>query len=351
MMTTQDKPVSIVLVGLNFGKHIFNHLVNDDAPVSVKLVGVCDMDLDKAHKLVGDRKHLRVYPTLDDVLADETIQAVGLYTGPKGRAALLDQIITAGKDVMTTKPFEVDPVAAEKVLRKAASIGRVIHLNSPAPGFSDDLALIRQWHDEYNLGKPVGARADVWVSYREQPDGRWQDDPDICPAAPVFRLGIYLINDLVQLLGRTRQISVMSSRMFTGRPTVDNAQLGIAFENGALANIYASFCVQDGDHYRNSLTLNFERGTIYRNVGPIRSQEQATLHLVMGDCTGTNRDVIITQHVQLRSGLYNWDGFARAVRHVPDAPAYDIDHVVEPLRVIAAMAKAEQSATLVTIEH
>ncbi len=38
-----------------------------------------------------------------------------------------------------------------------------------------------------------------------------------------------------------------------------NAQLGIRFNNGAIANIYSSFCVDDLQFYRNSLTLNFER--------------------------------------------------------------------------------------------
>lgn len=350
-MAQPNQPVSIVLIGLNFGKHIFNHLISHEAPTDIKLVGVCDMDIDKARKLVGDRPDIAIYPTLDAVLGDDQVQAVGLFTGPNGRAKLLDQIIDAGKDVMTTKPFETDPDAAYDVLCKAQRLGRVIHLNSPGPGLSDDLAIITKWQEQYQLGRPIAARADVWVSYREQTDGRWQDDPDICPAAPVFRLGIYLINDLVQLLGSIKQISVMSSRLFTGRPTTDNAQLGIKFENGTLANIFASFCVEDGDHYRNSLTLNFERGTIYRNVGPTRQNQEASLSLVMGDTAGKSRDIIDTQDVILRSGLYNWPGFAQAVRQQADAPTYDIQHIVEPLRVLSKIAEAEQSATLVDIQH
>ncbi|HAI13402.1 MAG TPA: hypothetical protein DCM28_16970 [Phycisphaerales bacterium] len=351
MMSQSNPPIVFVLVGLNFGRHIYDHLISDNAPTDIKLAGVCDMDIDKARKLVGDRADIAIYPTLDAVLADENVQAIGLYTGPNGRAKLLDKIIDAGKDVMTTKPFETDPDAAQTVLLKARQMGRVIHLNSPGPGLSDDLAIITKWQKQYQLGRAIGARADVWVSYREQADGRWQDDPDICPAAPVFRLGIYLINDLVQLLGPTKQISVMSSRLFTGRPTADNAQLGIKFENGTLANIFASFCVEDGDHYRNSLTLNFERGTIYRNVGPIRQNQEASLSLVIGETIGQTRQIIDSQQVQLRSGLYNWPGFAKAVRQQPDAPTYDIQHIVEPLRVLSKIAEAEQSATLVDIQH
>ncbi|HCD31990.1 MAG TPA: hypothetical protein DER01_06240, partial [Phycisphaerales bacterium] len=112
-----------VLVGLNFGRHIYDHLISDNAPTDIKLAGVCDMDIDKARKLVGDRADIAIYPTLDAVLADENVQAIGLYTGPNGRAKLLDKIIDAGKDVMTTKPFETDPDAAQTVLLKARQMG------------------------------------------------------------------------------------------------------------------------------------------------------------------------------------------------------------------------------------
>jgi hypothetical protein len=236
------------------------------------------------------------------------------------------------------------------VLLEAQQLGRVIHLNSPAPGLSSDLAVIEHWRSTLNLGRPIGARADVWVSYREQADGCWQDDPNICPAAPVFRLGIYLINDLVRLFGRAAKINVLSSRLFTLRPSADNAQLGIAFENGALANIYASFCVEDGDHYRNSLILNFEHGTVYRNVGPQREGDHATLSVVMGT-PQEGRKVIDTQQVTLVSGLYDWAGFAAAVHGESDAPVYDMDHIVEPLRILNVLSRAEQTGNAIAIEH
>lgn len=74
---------------------------------------------------------------------------------------------------------------------------------------------------------PLGARADIWASYREQADGTWYDDPQKCPVAPVFLLGIYLINDLIQLFGPVRDVQVLQSRLSTGRPTADNGQLSL----------------------------------------------------------------------------------------------------------------------------
>lgn len=343
------KPLPIVIVGLNFGRHIVEELTKDGGNPHVRLAGLCDLDRDKATALAAAHGNLPVYGSLDDVLADPAVAAVGLYTGPNGRAALLRRIIGAGKDVMTTKPFENDPAAATAVLEEAARLGRVIHLNSPTPGISPDLALIQRWRDQLDLGAPVAARADVWTHYREQADGGWYDDPAMCPVAPVFRLGIYLINDLVRLFGRARRVSVMSTRLFTGRPTADNAQLAIEFENGALANVFASFCVRDGDHYRNGLTLNYERGTIYRNVGPVRSGNGSELGVVVNADTWQPRRLAETATVETRGGSYDWAGFAAAVRGEAGAPGYEIDHIVEPIRIIAAMTAAERSGSTAAV--
>ena len=75
----------------------------------------------------------------------------------------------------------------------------------------------------------------MWVNYCEQADGGWYDDPERCPVAPVFRLGIYIINNLAELFGEPEKVCALSSRILTGRPTADNADLAVLFKNGAIA--------------------------------------------------------------------------------------------------------------------
>ncbi|MBN1863473.1 MAG: Gfo/Idh/MocA family oxidoreductase [Victivallales bacterium] len=337
------KPVSIVIVGLNFGRHIVDELTRDGGNPHMKLTGLCDIDRSKAEALASGQSGLEVYAGLDAVLSDPSVDAVGLFTGPEKRAELLSRIISAGKDVMTTKPFETDPAAAKAVLEESLKLGRVIHLNSPNPGISPDLAVIRNWREQYSLGEPVAARAEVWTHYREKADGGWYDDPVKCPLAPVFRLGIYLINDLVCLFGAAGKVAAMGTRLFTERPTADNGQLVIEFGNGALANIFASFCVRDGDHYRNGLTVNYECGTVYRNVGPERAGDGSELSVVVNDAEWKPRRLAAQTIVRGRSGHYDWNGFAAAIRRESNAPTYDIEHIIEPLRILNAMGKSEKS--------
>lgn len=220
---------------------------------------------------------------------------------------MIRKIIRAGKDVITTKPFELDAAEAKSVITEALALKRRIVLNSPGPLLPQDLQQIHSWIQDYDLGHPVAARADTWAHYREVYQGSWYDDPVRCPLAPVFRLGVYLINDLVEFLGEATEVAVLQSQVFTQRPTPDNAQLGILFKNGAIANVYASFCVNDGDLYRDSLTLNFEHGTIYRDVGFRKESLDAEMGLVMR--VDGERKCVAKAQAAGRSGDYQWQNF------------------------------------------
>ena len=119
-MTT---PVKIGIVGLNFGRWIIEELLFEENAKFFEIAAVCDLDEAKA-KSFADTLGVKAYTSLDKLLADEEIAVVGLYTGPAKRSEILRKIIHAGKDVMTTKPFELDPTAARAV-HQAEQAGRV----------------------------------------------------------------------------------------------------------------------------------------------------------------------------------------------------------------------------------
>ena len=254
---------------------------------------------------------------MEELLADSTIEAIGLFTGPVGRAELISRIIRAGKHVMTTKPFELDPARDRRAGRSEAASGdrtpelaRSAGAGRPAAGSA--LA------GEVQSRPPRRLPPKVWASYREEADGGWYDDPNRCPVAPIFRLGIYLINDMVRLFGSAQSVQVMHSRLFTGRRTPDNAQLAVRFNNGVLGNIFASFCVDDGQFYGNSMVLNHENGTIFRNAGPLPYGVAAhASHMSVVAKSGTDDSTIEHAEPAEQYGGYQWDAFHRAVRGRP----------------------------------
>ncbi len=339
------KRLKTAMVGLNWGHAVIkDHLLPGRAGAKFfELDALCSQEREKVDALAAEYR-LRAFYSYDALLADPSIEAICLMTGPAGRAGLIRQAIEAGKHVLTTKPIEIDPDAALDVLRRARELGRIVHLNSPTPLPAADVAQIQKWRDELALGRPVAARADIWANYREKEDGKWYDDPELCPVAPIFRLGIYLINDLVRLFGRPTAVSVMSSRLFTGRPTPDNAQLGLLFENGSLANIFASFCVNDAQWWLSSLTLNYENGTIYRNVLPQTSecprfQPELQVATNRGDGTPEFRKAIASASTE----DYQWENFYNAIKNGPQADELSPEDTVYAVRVIRAMAVAAKS--------
>lgn len=341
-MTTTQR-VKIGIIGLNFGRWIIEDIVNGPAKDYLELAAVCDKDEEKA-KSFGEKFGVKVYTDIKDLLADDEIPTVGLFTGPVNRSSLLRTIIHAGKDVMTTKPFELDPVAAREILEEADKLGRVIQLNSPSPVPRDHLLKIQEWWKEHDLGAPVSCYGEVLASYREKPDGTWYDNPELCPAAPIFRLGIYLINDLVHLFGGVSSVQVTTSRIFTERPTPDNAQLGLLFKNKAIGNIFATFCVDDGQCYANSLMLHFERGSIQYNIRPVsevgKSNTTSRLTLV----ARKSPEVIHVEECEQPSigHGYQWELFHAAVLRTKEIPT-PIDDIVHGVEVVAALIRAQGS--------
>ncbi len=322
----------IAILGLRFGAHICDEVARTPG---LKLQGVCDLDPARLQGVRNRHPHVVAYAHFDALLADPEVDAVGIYSGPNVRADLIRRCLVAGKDVMTTKPFERDPQVAAAVLVDARRLGRVVHLNSPCPGMADDVAAIRDFAAEHDLGQPVQAHFTTYNSYTEQADGSWYDDPQLCPAAPIFRLGIYGLYDVIDLLGEPTAISLGHSRIRTGRPTPDAAQMLISFTNGAQGCLQANMCSGGGAAYPNSLSVLYERGAAWRNPGfQVHEQPCAQLHMV----AGRTAPCVVSISNERSSGAYRWDRFIACIqaRQVNDL-AYDA-RIIAGIRVLAAMA-------------
>ena len=335
--TLAMKPVRIAVVGLRFGDAMAR-LIHDELPC-YEIAMVCDTLEDRAQQL-GSYVGAKAVYSLDEVLADPEVEAVALFTGPKGRAVLAEKIISSGKHLLTTKPFELDATAGERVLKQAQQSGMVVHLNSPSPLPAADVLQMQRWQQENALGRIVALRAETWANYREKADGGWYDDDTSCPAAPITRLGIYFLNDFFPLLGSVKRVMVMQSRLFTGRPTADNAQISAEFENGCMANVFASFCINDGEPYRDDVTLNFEQGTvrrrIYRTADRRMHIDHAELILTRPDHA---EETLILPGGEY-AGWYQWEAFVRAVRGDASIPRVSLEEINYGTRLLAAVARS-----------
>jgi predicted dehydrogenase len=334
------KPVKLAIVGANFGAGIARILARENR--FMKVAGVCDSDRGKADRL-GMELGVPAHYCLDQMLDDDGIEAVALFTPPGGRAKLIERVLETERHVITTKPFEFDSAAAEAVLGEASRRALAVHMNSPAPVPADDIARIKRWEQEHQLGAPIAMRASTWANYRELPNDSWYDDPVRCPAAPICRLGVYFLNDFAALLGEPVRVHVMHSRIFTGRTTADNAQISIEFRNGALANVFASFCIGDGKPWPDSVTLNYERGTIHRwmeRTGDLdMSGDRAVMQLQVPGLTLPRFET----RPGAFAGWYDWEAFYNAIRGERDVPLQNAQQVLFGVRLLDAMSRSTVS--------
>lgn len=331
------QPVRIAIVGTNFGGKIARAL--DPLSEDVRIGGVCDLVQAKSRAL-GAELGVPVYDSLDAILADSSIEAVGVYTSPIGRGRLIERVLEAGKHVMTTKPFELDPAAARAAYETARRRKLALHLNSPCPTPRTDLRQMREWLAEGSLGRVISFQARTWADYRENADGSWMDDPARCPAAPLFRLGVYFLNDFAALMGRPEEVYVLQSRVRTGRPTADNAQISIRFENGSLGNVFTSFCVGDGRPYADEVDIVCEHGSVHRWMerrGTIDMSKDRAVAELRSPGRDTRR---ITTEPGDFAGWYDWRGFRAAVRGEPGAVLQDADATLYGVELLSAVAES-----------
>lgn len=332
------------ILGLKFGaKLVRNRILNTENEKYIRLTCVCDRDRELADRFAAETS-LKAFYSLDDMLKDPDLEAVMLFTPPRGRAELIRQCLNAGKHVLTTKPFELDHQAALDVLNEAKAKNLAVHLNSPAPCPSGDLAQIRNWQEKYDLGRPVSAYWETYVRYEEKADGTWLDDPEKCPAAPLFRLGIYGINELLAIFGKVDSVELAAGRLFTGRPTPDHTALMIRFANGAIGQIHASFCIDDGTMYPSALTLHFQRGTIRKmQMRPVGTSVFTGVKMSLQTVIDSKiHEESVTLPGSVRSGEYEFDMFCKAVRKEPLHEESSPEIIAEGIRVIDMMAEKER---------
>jgi predicted dehydrogenase len=345
------KKLKIGVVGLRFGQYMIdNEILTGPGSAYFELAAICDIDASKLQAKAVEYG-VKGYDSLEALLSDNDIPVVGLFTGPVGRAEQIRKIINAGKDIMTTKPFELDSRKAEKVLQEVRDKGRIVYLNSPCASASDDFAIITEWQRKYNLGRPVAGNHACWYKNVEKADGSWYDDPELCPVAPIFRLGIYGLNDLVRIFGEADSVQVMESRIFTGRPTPDLARMNIKFKDGSLVSLMDGWVPQPQCN-GSSLTIFYENGTIFINPinDPIRysGTEKITLSVYTADTTGKPAETVVISEQQL-SSAYQWDVFYNSVttgqrpkNETPDKVIVDALKIIEAMKIASKSGKTEK---------
>src|SRR5699024_2168337 len=204
---TGRPPLRIGMIGC--GVIAAQYLATFDVLADVELVAVADLDPARAAAVADGREGVRAL-AVEELLADDQVDAVLNLTIPAAHAEIDLRAIAAGKHVYSEKPFAITTEEGRAVLEAAERAGVQVG-SAPDTVLGTGTQTGRAAIDDGVIGTPVAAMATMVTPGHE----RWHPQPDYYYApggGPLLDMGPYYIHALVTLLGPVRAVIGASSR-------------------------------------------------------------------------------------------------------------------------------------------
>ena len=236
------------------------------AEPGLELVGATDPLPGRAAEIAAEFGG-REYPSLRDLLADETVQTVVNLTAPAAHAEVTAASLEAGKHVHTEKPLALRHEEARDLAALARSRGLRL---SCAPATLLGEALQTAWRivREGSLGR-------IRAVYAEANWGRiesWHPSPEgLYAAGPLVDVGIYPLTAVTAMLGPVRRAVGYATTLQPRRTRLDGTPFTpgapdfsvalLDLEAGAVVRLTATFWVGAGR--QRGLELHGQERSLY----------------------------------------------------------------------------------------
>jgi predicted dehydrogenase len=229
------------------------------ATEGARLVGATDLDATRLAKLAGDFS-CRGYGSLDEMLADPTIQVVNVLTPNHLHTEAVVKAARAGKHILVEKPpatslqdmdtmqaacavagVKIGVVFQLRTLRAVQAIRRAIREGRFGKIYHADVSM--KWYRPADF-----YRMDAWRSMRRS------------GAGVTFQQGIHYIDLLQYLVGPAKRVQAwMTNMAHPDIPLEDTVLAFMALANGAQCVVEASTAFWPGTDAR--IEVNGENGT------------------------------------------------------------------------------------------
>lgn len=228
-------------------------------------VAACaDRDFERAKDKAGRYTGVRALQ-VDELFADDTIEAILNLTPPAAHAEVNLRALRSGKTVYTEKPYATTLEAALEVNAEAATRGLRAGC-APDTFLGGSHQTARKLLDDGAIGTPIAGVAFMASHGVES----WHPAPEFFykpGGGPLFDMGPYYITNLVQLLGPAKSVQAMATKGFATRTISSEPLAGalievevpthysgdIEFVSGAVVTVLFSFDVWAHDLPRMEL--------------------------------------------------------------------------------------------------
>ncbi len=226
------KALRIGLVGVGAAAQV-NHIPAWKKIEGVELVGLCDRDPEKASRVAQKFGIPRVHARVDDLLADEEIDAVDICTPNYLHAPIGTAALEAEKHVLCERPLARSAQEAQGMLKAAKKADRTL-MCCVQHRFRPDAQLLRKFVEKGDLGSVFFAKAG-WLRQRADWDSdEWRAQKRESGGGVVLDLGFQMLDLSLWVLGGPAVSSVTASVHRSKNGEVeDSATAFLRLESGA----------------------------------------------------------------------------------------------------------------------
>jgi predicted dehydrogenase len=240
----------------------------------VEVAACADLNLEAAKRAAAEHNVPKAC-TVEELLADESIEIVINLTIPKAHVPVGLQCVAAGKHMYAEKPLGVNMAEGMQLLEAAERAGVRIGC-APDTFMGAGIQTARKAIEEGAIGRPHAFTAYYMGGGHEN----WHPSPEFyyeVGGGPMFDMGPYYLTAMLNLFGPVKRISGMANvavgeRTITSQPkagkkvtveTPDNVTGLIEFQNGVVGTIVQSFAMPGASYNGNQpITVFGDKGTM-----------------------------------------------------------------------------------------
>lgn len=191
-----------------------------------RLYGIVTRDPAKAAEF-----GVKAWASLDDALADSSVQAVYVATPVFLHATQTIQSLAAGKHVICEKPMAMNEPEAFTMVQAAEKSGTVFGVAYYRRCYPK-VQRAKQLLEEGAIGKPVFAELTSHMWFDGTGSRSWLVDPAKAGGGPLFDIASHRIDVLNFLFGRPQCVTAQVSNVVHQYPVEDNATVIIEYAGG-----------------------------------------------------------------------------------------------------------------------
>ena len=206
-----------------------NQLLKSDV---AELAGI--YDIREVRRQAAAKNGIRVYDSAEDVVADESVNAVVVATPNDSHKELVIKALRAGKHVICEKPVEMSVAAFDEMCEAAAASGKLftVHQN-------------RRWDVDYLAMKHISGSKEIGELIRIESrihGSRGIPSDWRCTKAQgggmILDWGVHLIDQILQIFAEDSVVKIYCDTTNITKTEVDDGfRLNIYFESGRTAYV------------------------------------------------------------------------------------------------------------------